>query len=133
MLPFSRAATAAILLTVLVVCGFAVPNFLPDDTVKSWPVWAQRRLVLGADVQGGSFFRLEVDRSDVRKQLLESLHRDVRNELHEARIDLVRPVAVRGDSVEVRPREAGFQAALAKLRELSQAVGGARPADVVDA
>jgi preprotein translocase subunit SecD len=133
MLHLPRGQVAAIVVTTLVICSFAVPNFLSDETLKSWPTWAQRRLVLGADLQGGTFLQFEVDRNDVRKQLLESLHRDVRSELHEAHIDLVRPVVVRGDSVEVRPLEASFHAGLAKLRELSQAFGGARPADVVDA
>jgi hypothetical protein len=45
----------------------------------------------------------------------------------------VRPVALRGDATGVRPLEASFQAALAKLRELSQPFSGPRPANVVDA
>jgi preprotein translocase subunit SecD len=133
MLYFSRGKVAAILVTTLVICTLVVPNFLSDETVKNWPAWAQRRLVLGADLQGGTFVQLEVDRNDVRAQILKSLHRDVRSALHEARIDLVRPVALRGDAIEVRPLEASFQVALAKLRELSQPISGARPADVVDA
>jgi preprotein translocase subunit SecD len=42
-------------------------------------------------------------------------------------------VALRGDAVEIRPLEGSFHAALAMLRELSQPLSGARPADVVDA
>jgi preprotein translocase subunit SecD len=133
MLHFSRAKAAAILLTALVTCGFMVPNFLSDETMRSWPVWAQRRLVLGPDLQGGTSLRLEADRNDLRRQLLTSLRRDVRNALHEARIDLVSPLAVRGGSVEVRPLEPSFQAGLAKLGELSQTFNGVRPVDVVDA
>jgi preprotein translocase subunit SecD len=133
MLYFSRGKVATILVTTLVICGFVVPNFLSDETVKNWPTWAQRRLVLGADLQGGTLAQLEVDRNDVRAQILKSLHGDVRSALHEARIDLVRPVALRGDAIEVRPLEASFQAALAKLRELSQPFSGPRPANVVDA
>jgi preprotein translocase subunit SecD len=133
MLYFSRGKVAAILVTTLVICSFVVPNFLSDKTVKNWPTWAQRHLVLGVDLQGGTLVQLEVDRKDVRAQILESLHRDVRGALHEARIDLVRPVALRGDAIEVRPLEASFRVALAKLHELSLAFSGARPADVVDA
>src|SRR5262245_45166698 len=124
---------AAILLTVLVVCGFAVPNFLSEQTIKSWPVWAQRRLVLGPDLQGGTFLVLEVDRNDMRAELLKSLRREVRGTLHDARINLVNPPALRGDSIEVRPHEGDFQAGLAKLRELSQPFNGVRSVDVVDA
>jgi preprotein translocase subunit SecD len=131
MLEFSRVTAAAILLTVLVVCGFAVPNFLPNEMVKSWPSWAQRRLVLGPDLQGGSTLQLELDRNDVREQLLKSLRRDARDVLHEERINLVRPVALRGDSVEVRLLEANFEAGLAALRELAQPYNGIRWVEVV--
>jgi preprotein translocase subunit SecD len=133
MLEFSRAKAAAILLTVLVICSFLVPNFLPDETVRSWPAWAQRRLVLGPDVQGGTSLQFEVDRNDLRAQVLTLLRREVRSALHEARIDLARPVALHGGSIEVRPLEASFQAGLAKLRELSQTFNGVRPVDVADA
>ena len=54
MLFFTRGKAAAILLTALVVCLFAVPNFFPERMVKTWPSWAQRHVVLGLDLQGGS-------------------------------------------------------------------------------
>ena len=50
MLYFTRWKALAVILTALVVCLCAVPNFFPEATVKTWPVWAQRRLVLGHDV-----------------------------------------------------------------------------------
>ena len=78
MLYFSRWKAAAILLTTLMVCGFAVPNFFPDKTVQSWPKWAQRHVVLGLDLQGGSHILLEVDTNAVRKEKLETLRDDVR-------------------------------------------------------
>jgi preprotein translocase subunit SecD len=134
MLQFSRAKAAAILLTVLVICSFGAPNFLSEETLKNWPAWAQRRLVLGPDIQGGESLLLEVDRNDLRAQVLSLfLNSHVRSALDEARIALARPSAVRGGSIEVRPREAHFQAGLAKLRELSQPFDGARPVEVVDA
>jgi preprotein translocase subunit SecD len=134
MLQFSRAQTAAILLTVLVICSFLVPNFLSDETVRNWPeslrTWAQRRLVLDP---GGASLVLKVDRNDLRAQVLTLLRRDVIDALHEAHIGLKRPVALRGGSIEVRPQEASFQAGLAKLRELSQAIVAPSSVDVVDA
>jgi preprotein translocase subunit SecD len=140
MLYFSRAATAAILLTALVVSGFMLPNFFPDQVVKSWPSWAQRRLVLGLDLQGGSHILLEVDRNDVRKQRLDSLRDEVIRTLRDARITWSNAPAVRGNGVEVRIREGqDFPAALAKLRGLSQPLGGVlqgngvRTLDVADA
>jgi preprotein translocase subunit SecD len=84
MLYFSRWKVIAILLTAAVVCSFAIPNFFPEAVTKTWPAWAQRRLVLGLDLQGGSQILLEVDLNDVRKQRLDSLRDDARRSLREA-------------------------------------------------
>jgi len=54
MLYFSRWKATATILTALIICFFAVPNFFPEATVKSWPKWAQRHIVLGLDLQGGA-------------------------------------------------------------------------------
>ena len=125
MLYFARWKVVAILVTAVLVCGFTVPNFFPEQVVKGWPAWAQRRLVLGLDLQGGSQILLEVDLTDVRKQRLDSLRDDVRRTLRDARINWSTPPIVRGNSVEVRLREGGdFQNALAKIRDLSQPLGG---------
>ena len=104
MLYFTRWKVAAILLTVFAVCLFAVPNFLPAKMVDSWPKWAQRHVVLGLDLQGGSHILLEVDTKAVRKEMLEALRDDVRRVLREARIGYT-GLVVRGNSVEVRIRE----------------------------
>ena len=140
MLYFSRAKAAAILLTALVACSFAIPNFFSEQIVKGWPAWAQRRLVLGLDLQGGSHILLEVDQNDIRKQRLDNLRDEVLRTLREARITWANAPAVRGNSVEVRLREgADFPTAFAKLRDLSQPLGGVlqgngmRSLEVVDA
>jgi preprotein translocase subunit SecD len=139
MLYFSPAKAAAILLTALFVCACAVPNFFPESVVKSWPAWAQRRIVLGLDLQGGSHILFEVDTDEVRKDKIQSLLDDVRRVLRDAKIGYTGLVA-RGNSVEVRIREGSDpQAALAKLRELSQPLGGVltgtgqRTVDITDA
>src|SRR3954471_22080744 len=123
MLYFTRWKALAIILTALVVCLCAVPNFFPEATVKGWPAWAQRRLVLGLDLQGGSYLLLEVDSNYVKKEKLEQIRDDVRRTLREARIGYT-GLATRPDSVEVRVKETDLQAALTKLRELSQPLGG---------
>jgi preprotein translocase subunit SecD len=124
MLFFSRWKAISVLLTAIVICLFAVPNFFPDRVVQRWPAWAQRHIVLGLDLQGGSHLLLEVDSNAVRKEKVQTLLDDVRRVLREARIGYTGLVA-RGDSVEVRIREgADPQVALAKLRELSQPIGG---------
>ena len=123
MLYFTRWKALAIILTALVVCLCAVPNFFSEATVKSWPAWAQRRLVLGLDLQGGSHILLEVDANAVKKDKLDQVRDDVRRTLREAKIGYT-GLAVRADSAEVRVKETDVQNALAKLRELSQPLGG---------
>ena len=124
MLYFTRWKAAAIVLTALVVCLCAVPNFFPDATVNSWPKWAQRHLVLGLDLQGGSHILLEVDTNAVRKDKLETTRDDVRRVLRDARVGYT-GLVVRGNSVEVRLRdEAASATALTKLRELAVPLGG---------
>src|SRR5215471_17114480 len=120
MLYISKWKAAAILLTALICCLFAVPNFFPESMVKRWPAWAQRHIVLGLDLQGGSHILLEVDVNDVRRQKLLALQDDVRRVLREARVGLTRAPLIRGNSVEVVIRESDLQQGLTKLRELSQ-------------
>jgi preprotein translocase subunit SecD len=124
MLYFTRWKALAIILTALVVCLCAVPNFFPEATVKTWPKWAQRHLVLGLDLQGGSHILLEVDANSVKKDKLEQVRDDVRRALRDAKIPYT-GLAVRNDSVEVRiTKDTDLQNSLAKLRELSQPLGG---------
>ncbi len=124
MLHFTPLKTAATLLTALFICLCAVPNFLPEETVKNWPKWAQRHIVLGLDLQGGSHILLEVDSEAVRKEKLQALLDDVRRVLRDARIGYT-GLSVRGNAVEVRLREGtDQQQALAKLRDLSQPLTG---------
>src|SRR6266436_1625912 len=124
MLYFTRWKALAIILTALVVCLCAIPNFFPEATVKGWPAWAQRRLVLGLDLQGGSYLLLEVDSNYVKKEKLDQIRDDVRRTLRDAKIGYT-GLAVRNDAVEVRiSRDTDAPNALAKLRELSQPLGG---------
>ena len=124
MLYFSRWKALAIILTALVVCLCAVPNFFPEATVKTWPKWAQRHLVLGLDLQGGSHILLEVDSASVKKDKLDQVRDDVRRTLRDAKIPYT-GLAVRADNVEVRiTKDTDVAGALSKLRELSQPLGG---------
>src|ERR1700726_4560392 len=123
MLYFTRWKALAIVLGALLVCLCAVPNFFPESTVRGWPTWAQRRLVLGLDLQGGSYLLLEVDSNYVKKEKLDQVRDDARRVLREAKIGYT-GLASRPDSVEVRVKDADLQNALTKLRELSQPLGG---------
>jgi preprotein translocase subunit SecD len=136
----TRWKVLAILFTTFVVCFFTVPNFLPEGIVRSWPKWAQRQIVLGLDLQGGSHILLEVDTNAVRKEKVELLRDDVRRVVRENRLGSPAAATVRGLSVEFRAREGvDPQLALTKLRELSQPLGGLlsatgqRTVEVVDA
>jgi len=124
MLYFSRWKALATILTALVVCLFAVPNFFPESTVKTWPKWAQRHVVLGLDLQGGSYLLLEVDGNSVKRDRLNALRDDVRKVLRDARIQYT-GLNIRGDAVEVRiTKDTDLPTALTKLREISQPLGG---------
>jgi preprotein translocase subunit SecD len=124
MLYFTRWKALAIILTALVVCLCAVPNFFPEAKVKTWPLWAQRHLVLGLDLQGGSYLLLEVDSNYVKKEKVDQVRDDVRRVLREARIPYTGLVS-RADSAEVRvTKDTDVPTALTKLRELSQPLGG---------
>jgi preprotein translocase subunit SecD len=124
MLHFTRLKAAATLLTAFLICLCAIPNFFAEDTVKSWPKWAQRHIVLGLDLQGGSHILLEVDSAAVRKEMLQATLDDVRRVLREARIGYT-GLAARGNGVEVRLREGtDTQQAISKLQELSRPLSG---------
>src|SRR5437879_12574970 len=124
MLYFTRPKALAIILTALFVCRCAVPNFFPEAKVKTWPLWAQRHIVLGLDLQGGSYLLLEVDSNYVKKEKLDQVRDDVRRVLREARIPYTGLVS-RADSAEVRvTKDTDVPTALTKLRELSQPLGG---------
>jgi len=124
MLYFTRWRALGIILIALVVCLCAVPNFFPEAQVKTWPAWAQRRMVLGLDLQGGSYLLLEVDSNYVKKEKLDQVRDDTRRVLREAKVGYT-GLNVRSDTVEVRiTKDTDLPTALAKLRELSQPLGG---------
>src|ERR1700726_5008623 len=99
MLYFTRWKALAIILIALVVCLCAVPNFFPEARVKTWPAWAQSRLVLGLDLQGGSYLLLEVDSNYIKKEKLNQIRDDVRRTLRDARIMFTGGVVVHNDGV----------------------------------
>ena len=122
---FPRWKAAAILLTALVVCLFAVPNFFPESVVQRWPKWAQRHIVLGLDLQGGSHILLEVDTAAVRK---EKARAAARRRAPRAARRRASAAPGRGDPRQhrrgARPRKPTCSRRSTKLRELSQPLGG---------
>jgi preprotein translocase subunit SecD len=123
MLYFSRWKAAAILLTALVICLCAVPNFLSERTFESLPRWAQRHIVLGLDLQGGSHVLLEVDRNDLLRSQIEILRDDVRRVVREARVVVPGGISVTPRGVQLRIANPADRARLMpRLRELSQPI-----------
>src|SRR5215472_11820806 len=125
MLYISKGKALAILATAFLVILCAVPNFFSDSLMQKLPSWAQRHVVLGLDLQGGSHILLQVDANDVLKQKVEALRDDVRRVLREARVGITgAPVIRNNNTVEVRIRDSDLQQGLTKLRELSTPIGG---------
>jgi preprotein translocase subunit SecD len=58
---------------------YTAPNFFSEEQLADLPGWVpQRQIVLGLDLQGGSYLLLEVDTSAVQAERLENLSADVR-------------------------------------------------------
>jgi len=124
MLYFARWKVVAILLSTLALCLLIIPNFVPESTRDKWPKWAQRHMVLGLDLQGGSHLLLGIDANAVRKNMVENLRDQIRRTMRDNRFGYT-GLAIRGMSVEMRLRE-GVDTAqvLSRLRALSQPLGG---------
>jgi protein-export membrane protein SecD len=122
MLHYSRTKTILTLLFVGLGLLLVVPNLLPAHVRASLPSWAQRTIVLGLDLQGGSHILLEVDANALRTEKLESLRDQVRTALREERIGYT-GLGNAGGGVQVRLREpADTDKAMTRLRQLAQPV-----------
>ncbi len=85
MLDFPRWKVWLIALVAGIGVLFAVPNFFPEDQVKTWPSGVPRsQLSLGLDLRGGSHLMLEAQTEDVRRSKIETLEDSVRTELRDA-------------------------------------------------
>ncbi|MBS7540371.1 protein translocase subunit SecD [Ancylobacter lacus] len=124
MLYFSRWKALAIVAFCAVICLMAAPSLLPQSTFDALPHALQRKIVLGLDLQGGSYIVLQVAQADVRKGRLEQLRDDARGALREARIGYS-GLAIQGNAVQVTIRDGQDAAgAYQKLRGLAQPIGG---------
>ncbi|MCK0195562.1 protein translocase subunit SecD [Ancylobacter sp. 6x-1] len=124
MLYFSRWKALAIVAACAIICLMAVPSLLPEATFEKLPHALQRKIVLGLDLQGGSYIVLQVDQNDIRKNRLEQLRDDARTALRDARIGYS-GLAIQGNAVQVVIRDGQDAAgAFQKLRALAQPVGG---------
>ncbi|WAC26124.1 protein translocase subunit SecD [Ancylobacter sp. SL191] len=125
MLYFSKWKALAIAVFSTIICLMIVPSLLPPAAYDSLPRILQRKIVLGLDLQGGSYIVLQVDANELRKGRLEQLRDDARRVLRDAKVGYS-GLAIQGDSVQIRIREGqDADAALTQLRALAQPLGGA--------
>ena len=96
------------------------PNALPS--------WAQpRTIVLGLDLQGGSYVMLEVDKPSVLHTQVTNLRDDVRRILREEKVAITGGIGAQARGVQLRVPDAADRAkVLPKLRNLAQGFGAAR-------
>ncbi|SFZ82353.1 SecD/SecF fusion protein [Devosia enhydra] len=82
MLHFSPIRTIVILIVALLGVLSAVPNFLSRDTIAVLPDWLpKQQMVMGLDLQGGSYLLLQVNREGIVTESLTKLRRDARTVL----------------------------------------------------
>lgn len=111
MLHFSRWSIGAIVLAVAAAIVLLIPNFFSEDTVAGWPDWMpKQKIVLGLDLQGGSYLLYEVDQESFKVDRLTDLSNEVRSALNEEpRIGYTglsaRDQIAQTDVVQVRIRE----------------------------
>ena len=107
MLYFAPWKIVLILLVIATGLMGVFPNFINTETLEeNWPSFIPgKQLVLGLDLQGGSYLLFEVDKEDYQKQQVKRLVGEIRNTLTEApRIGYI-GLAPLDDSAQVRIRD----------------------------
>jgi protein-export membrane protein SecD len=117
-------------LAIVAVCviGFLslVPNFVSRATLDALPGWLPKsQIILGLDLQGGSYLLLEVELGPVYKERLETMVSDMRGALRTARVNY-RGLGVQGDTVTVTLTDpAQLDQARAEIEKLNPFTVGA--------
>ncbi|VAW19249.1 Protein translocase subunit SecD [hydrothermal vent metagenome] len=79
MLQFSPFRTAIIAIVAVLGILFTIPNFVPKGFVDAMPDWLpKQKIVLGLDLQGGSYLLLQVNRQNIIDERMRDLRREVR-------------------------------------------------------
>ncbi|MGB9143967.1 MAG: protein translocase subunit SecDF, partial [Aestuariivirga sp.] len=125
MLHFSRFQSIAILASVLIGLLFALPNVLPTSTQDILKHYiGAKPMTLGLDLQGGSNVVMEVDKKDLRDQLMQQLSSDIRASLREAKIGY-KGITRTDNGVSIRLSDVADAArAKTELQKLQQPLGG---------
>jgi len=84
MLQISRWSLGLVLAILVAAVWFLIPNFFPEETVEDWPDWMpKQRIVLGLDLQGGSYLLYEMDADAFVDDQLVALAGEVRGVLRQ--------------------------------------------------
>ncbi|MDQ0392998.1 protein translocase subunit SecD [Labrys monachus] len=124
MLHFSPAKTASILIALLIGLWLAAPNVMPESWRNAMPSWLPHQtLTLGLDLQGGSYFLLEIDQNAVIKDQVTNLRSQARQTLIDNKIRSQAALQGRGVLVTL-PNPADTARALELLQPLGNAADG---------
>ena len=82
MLHFSRLKILFISLTILIGLFFFIPNFLNTPS----KIFPEKKVVLGLDLQGGSYLLLEVDSKPLFQEKIDTKAFDIRKKIRSERI-----------------------------------------------
>ena len=83
MLHFSRLKIFFISLTILIGLFFFIPNFLNTPS----KIFPEKKVVLGLDLQGGSYLLLEVDSKPLFQEKIDTKAFDIRKKIRSERIN----------------------------------------------
>ena len=102
----------------------ALPNVIPQSTLDRLPSWLPHsRVSLGLDLRGGSHLVLEVDRTDLINERVQSLLQDARRVLRDKNIG-TSAIRRAGEAVSITLRDpAQRDAAVTELQTLANPVG----------
>jgi preprotein translocase subunit SecD len=123
MLHFPRWKIVLITLITLVGCLIALPNVLSDTAKQALPEWwARQSVVLGLDLQGGSYLLLEIDRADVIKNRQQTMLDEVRQSLRTQKIGYIGLAPIL-NGIQVRIRDAAeMERATTELKKLANPI-----------
>jgi preprotein translocase subunit SecD len=86
MLDFPRWKVWSIVGFLAALCALAIPSFLPESTVKNWPI--HPRINLGLDLAGGSYLLLEADTNDLITTRLGQKKQEIATDMRRAKIGI---------------------------------------------
>lgn len=123
MLYFPRWKTILIWLAIVVSLIVALPNVFSDATLQRFPSFLPtQKIVLGLDLQGGSYMMLKIERADIVKERLETTVGEIRSNLREAGIRYTGLTGT-GQQIQVRITDADkLSAARTALADLTQPI-----------